>query len=78
MYKEWFQNTYTGIKCTVNKIELREDLGRRWGKQHLSKWKHYRFRSLLDDEEDEKIAIYNPNTDITDITEEDEEKYPEN
>jgi P4 family phage/plasmid primase-like protien len=74
MYKEWFQNTYTGIKCTVNKIELREDLGKRWGKQHLGRWKHYRFRTLLDDEEDEKVAIYNPNDNNNENTVDDEEE----
>jgi P4 family phage/plasmid primase-like protien len=54
---EWFKNTYTNSKCP-NKIELREDLNRRWGNLIGGKWKNVRFRTLLDEEEEEKCAVY--------------------
>jgi P4 family phage/plasmid primase-like protien len=53
VFIEWFKNTYNNSK-TPNKIELREDLCRRWGNLISNKWKNVRFRNLLDDEEDVK------------------------
>jgi phage/plasmid-associated DNA primase len=55
IFLEWFKSTYTNSK-SPNKIELREDLTRRWGNPIAGKWKTVRFRSLLDEEEDEKCS----------------------
>jgi P4 family phage/plasmid primase-like protien len=57
VFVDWYKATYTNSKCP-NKIELREDLSRRWGNPIAGKWKTVRFRSLLDEEEEEKCGTF--------------------
>lgn len=57
VFKEWFNNTYTGLKLP-NKIEFRDDIGKKWGKPLIGRWKNYRFRNALDDEEDENVTTF--------------------
>lgn len=48
-FVDWYKDTYTSSKAP-NKIELREDLSKRWGSPVGGKWKTVRFKSLMDDD----------------------------
>ena len=70
-FKDWFRETYNNIKLP-SKIDVKEDLFKKWGASRGNRWKHYRFKNDRDEEEEGTLILMDEN-DFTDFEEESRE-----